>query len=101
MFFILSKTLGVLTTPSKLIAILALAGTILMLMRWRRCGRILLIASVVLVVLLGLLPTGTALLLVLEQRFPPWAGSGSCRPASSYSAAPSTRTARRRVTGFP
>jgi uncharacterized SAM-binding protein YcdF (DUF218 family) len=37
----------------------------------------LLVASLVLLVILGFLPAGKVLMLVLEQRFPPWFSSGN------------------------
>ena len=72
MFFILSKTLGILLLPSHVITILAASGVVLLLTRFARAGRRLLITSLVLVLMLGCLPAGKALTLVLEERFPPW-----------------------------
>ena len=77
MFFILSKTLGILTVPSHVITLLAAAGLVLLWTRLSRMGRRLLWASLALVVVLGVLPAGKALMLVLEQRFPPWVASGA------------------------
>jgi uncharacterized SAM-binding protein YcdF (DUF218 family) len=76
MFFILSKTIGDLIYPSHFITVLAALGAILLCTRFGRAGRWLLKASLILVLLLGLLPTGEALVLVIEQRFPRWTGSG-------------------------
>jgi uncharacterized SAM-binding protein YcdF (DUF218 family) len=76
MFFILSKTVGALIYPSRVITLLAVAGLILLCTRFARAGRRLLIASLVLVVLLGVLPVGQALMRVVEQRFPRWAETG-------------------------
>src|SRR4029079_1309697 len=76
-FFILSKTLGILTVPSHVITLLAVAGVALLWTRFARLGRRLLITSFALVVVLGVLPVGKALMLVLEQRFPPWVASGN------------------------
>jgi uncharacterized SAM-binding protein YcdF (DUF218 family) len=76
MFFLLSKTLGELAFPSHFITVVAVAGLLLLCTRFVRAGRVLLKLSLVLVVILGLLPTGRALMLVLEQRFPPWRGTG-------------------------
>lgn len=76
MFFILSKTLGTLLTPSHAITILAALGLVLLLTRFKRAGRGLLLTSLALVLLLGILPTGKALMLVLEERFPRWTASG-------------------------
>ena len=61
MFFILSKTIGDLIYPSHFITVLAALGAILLCTRFGRTGRWLLKASLVLVLLLGLLPTGEAL----------------------------------------
>jgi len=76
MFFILSKTISTLSVPSHLITLMALAGLILLATRLARTGRCLLTASFILVVILGMMPVGQAMLLVLEQRFPPWLGTG-------------------------
>jgi uncharacterized SAM-binding protein YcdF (DUF218 family) len=72
MFFILSKTLGLITVPSNLIVMVGLAGVALLFTRWARTGTRLLVASVILTVLIGVLPIGTALIVPLEERFPPW-----------------------------
>jgi uncharacterized SAM-binding protein YcdF (DUF218 family) len=77
MFFVLSKTLGILTVPSHVITLLAIGGVILLRTRFAGAGRRLLGASLALVVLLGFLPAGTVLLLLLEQRFPPGVSSGA------------------------
>jgi uncharacterized SAM-binding protein YcdF (DUF218 family) len=76
MFFILSKTIGDLIYPSHFVTVLAALGAILLCSRFARAGRLLLKTSLILVLLLGLLPTGRALVLVLEQRFPRWTGGG-------------------------
>ena len=72
MFFILSKTLGFIAVPSNLLVMIGLAGIALLLTRFTRVGRRLLVASVILIVAIGVLPIGTALTLPLEERFPPW-----------------------------
>jgi uncharacterized SAM-binding protein YcdF (DUF218 family) len=77
MFFILSKTLGILTVPSHVVTLLAVGGLGLLWTRFARAGRRLLLASLALVLLLGCLPVGKALILILEQRFPPWVASGN------------------------
>ncbi len=76
MFFVLSKTIGELIYPSRAITLLAALGFALLATRFVRAGRYLLWLSLVLVLLLGMLPVGKALILVLEQRFPPWDGGG-------------------------
>jgi uncharacterized SAM-binding protein YcdF (DUF218 family) len=77
MFFIQSKTLGILTVPSHVITLLAVGGAALLWTRFSRAGRRLLLASLVLVVFFGFLPAGRALMLTIEQRFPPWAVAGN------------------------
>jgi len=76
MFFILSKTLGILTVPSHVITLVAVGGLGLLWTRFSRGGRRLLWVSLGLVLMLGFLPAGKALILVIEQRFPPWVASG-------------------------
>ena len=72
MFFILSKTLGFVAVPSNLLVMIGLAGIALLFTRFVRAGRRLLVASVILIVAIGVLPVGTALILPLEERFPQW-----------------------------
>jgi uncharacterized SAM-binding protein YcdF (DUF218 family) len=76
MFFILSKTLGILTVPSNALALVALIGAILLLTRWWRAGRRILVCCLVLFLGVGLLPVGRGLAMLLEDRFPPWSPSG-------------------------
>ena len=80
MFFIVSKTVGELAFPSHFITVLAAAGAILLCTRFARLGRRLRYRSLALVLLLGLLPTGRAMVLVLEQRFPRWTGPDQPQP---------------------
>ncbi|HWV41157.1 YdcF family protein [Pseudorhodoplanes sp.] len=72
MFFVLSKTIGFLASPSNLLIVVALGGVILMATRWARCGRSLVVVAVLLLAVAGLSPLGNALILPLEQRFPAW-----------------------------
>ena len=72
MFFILSKTLGVLLLPTNFLIAIGFVGTILLLTRFARVGRKLVTASVLLLLICGLSPLGNLLLYPLEQRFPPW-----------------------------
>jgi uncharacterized SAM-binding protein YcdF (DUF218 family) len=72
MFFVLSKILGFLAIPSNLVALAGLIGVALLLTRHGRSGRRLVVASLVLLAVLGLSPIGNALIIPLEQRFPPW-----------------------------
>ena len=60
MFFILSKTLGILTIPSNVLGILVLVGLILLRTRWARAGRRLLIFCLALFLVVGTLPQGIA-----------------------------------------
>jgi uncharacterized SAM-binding protein YcdF (DUF218 family) len=76
MFFILSKTLGALIYPSRVITLIAVAGLVLLATRFARAGRRLLWLSLVLVLLLGALPIGKVAVIALEQRFPRWAEGG-------------------------
>jgi len=72
MFFILSKTLGLLSVPSNLFFLLGVAGLMLLPTRFARAGGHFVAASVILIVVFGLLPIGFALTLTLEERFPHW-----------------------------
>lgn len=72
MFFILSKTAGVLLLPTNELIVLALAGILLSLTRFAWAGRRILIAAIVLLALCAFSPLGNLLLYALESRFPPW-----------------------------
>jgi uncharacterized SAM-binding protein YcdF (DUF218 family) len=72
MFFILSKILGFFALPSNLLIAIGLLGLVLLLTRFTRLASWLVVTSLVLIALAGLSPLGNALLLPLEQRFPPW-----------------------------
>ena len=72
LFFILSTTLGAVLLPTNFLIAVGVVGAILLLTRFARLGRKLVIASVLLLVVCGLSPLGTLLLYPLEQRFPPW-----------------------------
>lgn len=72
MFFTLSKTLGVMLLPTNFLIGVGLLGAILMATRFARLGRILAVASIVLLAVCGFSPLGSWLLYPLEQRFPPW-----------------------------
>jgi len=75
MFFLLAKVLGFFALPSNLLISVALLGVVLMATRFARAGRRLAVVSVVLIAIAGLSPLGNALILPLEERFPPWDGS--------------------------
>jgi uncharacterized SAM-binding protein YcdF (DUF218 family) len=72
MFFILSKVLGFVAIPSNVVIVLGLLGVLLLATRLQRTGRFLTVVSVIVLALLGLSPIGNALIIPLEQRFPPW-----------------------------
>jgi len=72
MFFILSKILGFFALPSDDAAALAALGVILLFTRYKRTGRALATIGIVLLLVAGLTPLGNALMLPLEDRFPPW-----------------------------
>src|ERR1700722_9117517 len=72
MFFILSKVLGFFAIPSNLVIALGLLGILLLGTRWARAGRYLATACVIVLAVIGLSPVGNALIIPLEQRFPPW-----------------------------
>ncbi len=72
MFFPLTKILGFFALPSNLLITLALLGAVMLMTRFARLGRRLLVASVLSIAVAGLSPLGNLLILPLEQRFPPW-----------------------------
>jgi uncharacterized SAM-binding protein YcdF (DUF218 family) len=72
MFFILSKSVALLLIPSNFLFAIGLVGLLLLVTRWRRAGRRLLVTSFILLVLIGTLQAGGLLVQILEQRFPPW-----------------------------
>ena len=72
MFFILSKVLGFVAIPSNVMIALGLLGVLLLATRLERAGRFLTVVSVIVLALLGLSPIGNALIIPLEERFPPW-----------------------------
>jgi uncharacterized SAM-binding protein YcdF (DUF218 family) len=72
MFFVLSKTLGVLLLPTNFLIVIALVGALLSLTRFARAGRRLMIAAIVLLAIAAFSPLGNVLLYPLESRFPAW-----------------------------
>ena len=72
MFFAFSKTFGFFTVPSNALMLLAALGAALMATRFKRAGRRLAVSGIALLAVAGFLPLGNALMLPLEQRFPPW-----------------------------
>jgi uncharacterized SAM-binding protein YcdF (DUF218 family) len=75
MFFLLAKILGFFALPSNLLISLGLTGLILMATRFARAGRRLALTALLLLAIAGLSPLGNALILPLEERFPPWDAS--------------------------
>src|SRR5208282_6849765 len=72
MFFILSKILGFFALPSNLLISIGLVGLVLLCTRLTRLASWLIVTSLVLIAIAGLSPLGNALILPLEDRFPPW-----------------------------
>jgi uncharacterized SAM-binding protein YcdF (DUF218 family) len=72
MFFILSKTVALLLRPSVFIAVIGLAGLVLLLTRFRRAGQRLVIACAVLFIVAGMSPLADVVTHALESRFPKW-----------------------------
>jgi uncharacterized SAM-binding protein YcdF (DUF218 family) len=71
-FFVLSKTVGILLLPSNFLISLGILGLILTLTRFASLGRKLTYASIALLAICGFSPLGNWLLYPLEQRFPAW-----------------------------
>jgi uncharacterized SAM-binding protein YcdF (DUF218 family) len=72
LFFVLSKTLGIMLLPTNFLVGLGLIGAILLATRWARAGRRLAVTALVLLALAAFSPLGNLLLYPLEQRLPPW-----------------------------
>jgi uncharacterized SAM-binding protein YcdF (DUF218 family) len=72
LFFLLSKTLGVMLLPTNFLIWVAVIGAILLGTRFAALGHKFVIASVVMLALCGFLPFGNWVLYPLESRFPPW-----------------------------
>jgi uncharacterized SAM-binding protein YcdF (DUF218 family) len=72
LFFVLSKTLGVMALPTNLLIGLGLVGALLLATRLAAAGRKIMIASIVLLAVCAFSPLGNFLLYPLESRFPPW-----------------------------
>ena len=79
MFYEISKILGFFLVPSNLLLGVGLVGIILMRSRFAQTGTRLAVASIALLLMVGVFPIGSALTLPLEARFPPWQ-SGSDPP---------------------
>jgi uncharacterized SAM-binding protein YcdF (DUF218 family) len=78
LFFVLSKTLGVMLLPTNFLIGIGIVGLVLRFTRLASLGRKLVFASIALLAFCGFSPLGHWLLYPLEQRFPPWdASSGA------------------------
>jgi uncharacterized SAM-binding protein YcdF (DUF218 family) len=75
MFFVLSKILGFFALPSNALIVLGLVGVAVAVLRNARAGGKLIVASLILLAIFGLSPLANALILPLEDRFPPWDSS--------------------------
>lgn len=75
MFFAVSKTVGYLGIPSTFLIGIGLLGAILLLTRFARFGRRLMVASLLLLAICGFSPLANFVLYPLEQRFPKWDAS--------------------------
>jgi uncharacterized SAM-binding protein YcdF (DUF218 family) len=76
LFFVLSKTLGLLLLPSNLLILPGALGLVLLFTRYVAAGRKLVAGSVAALIVCGFLPLGNLLLVPLETRFPAWQASG-------------------------
>jgi uncharacterized SAM-binding protein YcdF (DUF218 family) len=72
MFFTLSKILGFFAAPSNFLISIGVLGILLLCTRFTRLASWLVVTSLVLLAIAGLSPLGNALILPLEDRFPPW-----------------------------
>jgi uncharacterized SAM-binding protein YcdF (DUF218 family) len=72
MFFLLSKIIGFFALPSNFLIVIGLAGIFLLFTRFTRLASWLVVTSLVLIAIAGLSPLGNALIVPLEDRFPPW-----------------------------
>jgi uncharacterized SAM-binding protein YcdF (DUF218 family) len=68
--FYISKLVWLLIQPSMLLIVLLLTGVALLWTRWQRAARAALLGAAALVVIGGILPLSTWLILPLEARFP-------------------------------
>jgi uncharacterized SAM-binding protein YcdF (DUF218 family) len=71
-FFIFSKLFGFFSSPANLAIAIGICGCALLATRWAAGGRRLMLASILILATLGFLPIGNALIIPLEERFPPW-----------------------------
>jgi uncharacterized SAM-binding protein YcdF (DUF218 family) len=76
LFFVLSKTLGVMALPTNFLIGLGLVGALLLATRFAPAGRKIVTASILLLAVCAFSPLGNLLLYPLESRFPPWDAAG-------------------------
>lgn len=74
-FFLASKLFWLISTPSTLLALLALAGLLIMV-RWRRTGTVLAAVAILGLLAAGLGPFGRLMTVPLEDRFPVFVDDG-------------------------
>jgi uncharacterized SAM-binding protein YcdF (DUF218 family) len=72
LFFVLSKTLGIMLLPTNFLIGAGVLGVILSATRFAAMGRQLVVGSLALLAICAFSPLGYMLLYPLEQRFPPW-----------------------------
>jgi uncharacterized SAM-binding protein YcdF (DUF218 family) len=72
MFFLLAKILGFFSMPSNILMALGVVGVVLMATRFARTGRRIVVTALILLAIIGWSPFGNAIILPLEDRFPPW-----------------------------
>jgi uncharacterized SAM-binding protein YcdF (DUF218 family) len=72
LFFVLSKTIGIMLLPTNFLIGIGVVGAILLVTRFASLGRKLMVAALVLLAICAFSPLGNWLLYPLEQRFPPW-----------------------------
>lgn len=80
MFFVLSKTVGVLVLPTNFMIAFALVGVLLSLTRFAQAGRRIMVTAIVLLVIAAFSPLGNVLLYPLESRFPQWSEAQGAPP---------------------
>ena len=72
MFFVLSKTIGIMLLPVNFLIGIGLIGAALVPTRFAALGRRMMGAAAVLLAVIAFSPVGNLLIYSLEQRFPPW-----------------------------
>ena len=76
MYFIASKILWLVFSPSNFLFLIAALGLILLYLKWTRSARFLLTFSLLCLLGIGLLPLGDRLAQLLERQFPAWQDDG-------------------------